>query len=268
MNRRRLLSLLLLAGSAFAGQGTAPPLRILFVGNSYTFYNDLPQTLARLAGSAQEPIRIETDRVVVGGATLQRHWSDGLAVNAIRRGIWDFVVLQEQSLLGANLGNAAERVAAPTAFFEFSRLFNAEIRRTKARTVFFATWARQSRPELQAKLTDAYRRAARELSGTLCPVGIAFQNARISNPGLHLFRSDGSHPSPAGTYLAACVFYAVLTGRSPVGLTSNAVGDHTGSQPASEWTRLSEDDAAFLQKIAWRSVEEDPSRDERYVAAR
>jgi hypothetical protein len=247
-----------------AGIQAAQPVRILFIGNSYTYVNDLPLTLVKLAASASEPVPVEFGRVLVGGATLQRHWREGAAVEAIRKAEWDYVVLQEHSLLGANLADAAPRIPVPDLFYEFVRLFNGEIRKTRARTVLYGTWARQSAPELQARLTEAYRRMARELSALLCPVGIAFQNARILKPDVQLFRPDGSHPSPAGTYLAACVFYAVLTGRSPAGLPSAEVAVQTASRPATETTRLAQDDAALLQRIAWRTVEEDPSRDERW----
>jgi len=256
--RAALLPLLPLTLAAAAEP--AQPVRILFIGNSYTFFNDLPQTLAKLAASATPPLKIETGRALVGGATLQRHWREGRALEAIRQGDWDYVVLQEQSLLGNGLSDAELVVAGPAFFLEFARLFNAEIRKTRARTVFYMTWAREGNPEFQARLAEAYREASREMSALLAPVGLALQNARILDPSLKFYHADRSHPTSIGTYLAACVFYAVLTGQSPVGLPSADVGEGTANESPLPQIQLPQSQVEFLQRVAWRTVEFDPSR--------
>ena len=254
---------LALAAWSLSGQtppAAAAPVRILFIGNSYVYVNKLPLALAKLAASAVDPVRIETSEVVVGGATLQQHWAKGDALEAIRKGVWDWVVLQEQSSLGGR-STGADGVALPgppERFYEFARLFNAEIRKTKAHTLLYLTWANEQAPEGQARLTEAYRSLARELSATLAPVGIAFQNARTGNSALSLYRSDHSHPSPAGTYLIACVFYSVVTGRNPAGLTATILDEQHKPDEPLEMIRLSVDDAAYLQRVAWRTVLSDP----------
>ena len=262
MQRRTLLAaaaLALLGPPARAQNAPVPrTLKVLFIGNSYTYFNDLPQTLAKLAASATPPLTIETGRFLIGGATLQRHWREGKALELVRQGEWDYVVLQDQSMLGG-VDNEEPHVASPAALLEFARLFNAEIRKSRARTVFYLTWAREGHPELQARLTDAYRTAAREMSALLAPVGLAVMSARILNPAMPFYRADHSHPSPAGTYLAACVFYAVLTGRNPVGLPSAEVGDGIRNETPLPSVLLSAEDAAFLQKVAWRTVQEEPA---------
>ncbi len=243
---------LLLTGALTA---SAEPLKVLFIGNSYTYQNDLPQVLAKIAASAPEPVTVETGKVLVGGSTLQQHWSRPAGFDEIRRADWDYVVLQDHSLLGGRIVNEIPELAPPDKFFEFARLYNAEIRKTKARTVFYLTWSREKFPETQAQLTEAYRSIAKELSAVVAPVGLAFMNARIGKPGLQLYMPDQSHPSPAGTYLAACVFYAVLTGRNPAGLTATVVDDQRKPQSPKELVRLSAGDAEFLQQVAWRTVQ-------------
>ena len=242
-------------------RNSQPPIRILFIGNSFVYMNKLPLALSRLAASGVDPVRIETGEVSVGGSTLQQHWGRGDAVEAIRKGTWDWVVLQEQSLLGAGIVGADGFTfpGPPDQFYESARLFSGEIRKTKARTLFYLTWASEFTPEGQARLTEAYRSIARELSATVAPAGIAFQNARIGNPAVSLYRSDHSHPSPAGTYLIACVFYSVLTGRNPAGLTNIILDEQHKPDEPLDLIRLSNDEASFLQKVAWHTVETDPA---------
>jgi hypothetical protein len=89
------LSLLLIGGSTL---GAERPLRIFFVGNSYTFVNDLPGVLTGLA-EASRGRRIVTGQHTPGGYTLEQHVKDGKAADDIRKQKWDVVVLQEQSVL-------------------------------------------------------------------------------------------------------------------------------------------------------------------------
>ncbi len=229
----RFTFLLVLASAAAAQTTPTAPIKVLFIGNSYTYVNDLPATLSGFGG-------IETAKVTVGGSTLKAHWGRPAALEAIRKGEWDYVVLQEHSLFGGYILGGEPSPFPNAPFLEFSRLFNAEIRKTKAKTVLYLPGAREGFPETQARLTDAYWTLAREISALPAPVGLAFASARILQPGIKLYNKDQSHPNPAGTYLAACVFYAVLTGQSPIGLPGTL------------------EDAAFLQQVAWRTYLADP----------
>jgi len=198
----------------------------------------------------------------VGGATLKRLWEEGQAVAAIKRSGWDYVVLQEQSTLGfAPMVNGLPTIADPKVFQEYARLFDAEIKKTGAQTVFYLTWARQNAPETQAQLSAAYQAIANELKAKLAPVGLAWAAALEQNPGLALHREDKSHPTPAGTYLAACVFYATLYEQSPAGLTGVVMGQspelldgRIESEEMVELARLNAAEAKFLQQVAWDTV--------------
>lgn len=101
---------------------------------------------------------------------------------------------------------------AQEEMFEFARLFDAEIKRARAATVFYQTWARQDTPETQAILTKAYHTIATELGARVAPVGDTFAASKVRP---QLYNPDKSHPSPLGTYLAACVFFATMHDQSP-----------------------------------------------------
>ena len=246
--------------SATTFNGTSIKIRVLFIGNSYTYYNNLPQIVTALATSANQTL--ETEMIATGGATLKKHWEDGRALEALKRGHWDYVVLQEQSTLGFTTGGS--QINSPKMFHEYARLFNAEIIKVGAKTVFFLTWARQNLPQTQAALTEAYLAIAKELKAIVAPVGIAWQRALKNNPSLALHQKDLSHPTPMGSYLSACVIVTTLFGKTSVRLTPRVLGnavDATGrvlAEPVSggngngtvELVSLSKSESAFLQQIA------------------
>lgn len=184
-------------------------MRILWLGNSYTQRNDLPAIVADMASDRQPPVRVEHERVIANGASLRRHWNAGDAAIAIGRGHWDYVVLQEQSTLP--IKNAIR-------YHENVRLFDKMIQRHDSKTVLYLTWARQNAPETQTALTDATMMIAEEIGALVAPVGLAWQQLLATQSELLLYDNDGSHPSAIGSYLAACVFYATLFERTPVGL--------------------------------------------------
>lgn len=221
-------------GGEQANEVTAPPAkRILFIGNSYTFGHALPELLAHLCQASKWPVEIESH--TAGGATLEKHYNDGAAVAKIRSGRWDFVVLQEQSM---------RPIVQRGMMWRYARLFDAEIRKSGARTVFFLTWARAWWPESQADLTNAYQGIARELGADVVPVGIAWEDSLRLRPSLALHDGDGSHSSPVGNYLAACVFHGFFTGGRGEGLPAIAFqGPGAGHAP------LPEAIAKYLQQL-------------------
>ncbi|MBI1766668.1 MAG: SGNH/GDSL hydrolase family protein [Acidobacteria bacterium] len=256
-----LLAVLVPVTTQQAAQKAVPVRRVLFIGNSYTYFNNLPQMLVGLAQAAKPAQPLEAEMVTVGGATLKRLWEEGQALAAIKRGGWNYVVLQEQSTLGnAPIVDGKPQIADPKTFHEYARLFDAEIKKAGAQTVFYLTWARQNAPETQAQLTAAYTSIAKELNALLVPVGLAWEAALQKRPELALHIADKSHPTAVGTYLAACVFYATLSGRTPAGLPNAVTGaliETTGKAkegPPGELARLNMAEASLLQAIAWETV--------------
>lgn len=207
---------------------TKNSLKILFIGNSFTQRNDLPALLTEMA--AVRGVTVTHTLISAGGASLRTHWNAGQAANTIATGGYDYVVLQEQSTLPVkNSARMAENV----------RLFGESIKQAGAKTVLYMTWARQHVPETQREITDAYNSIGKELGAIVVPVGLAWQNflANHENPVLH--DRDQSHPTLAGTYLAACVFLIVLLKLNPVGIDAGA-------------SSLPEQDRATIQSEAWK----------------
>jgi hypothetical protein len=219
-------------------RGSAP-LNVLFIGNSFTARNDLPGLIARLAAARGKGLRHRL--ISAGGASLRTHWNAGEARLAISGGRYDHVVLQEQSTLPVK---NAKRM------HENVRLFDEAITSAGAKTTLYMTWARRNAPESQQAITDAYTGIGRELGATVVPAGLAWQRflGKHDQPVLH--DKDQSHPTLAGSYLAACVFLAVLYEESPVGIAGEADG-------------LSEKEAALLQKVAWQTCNSTARRDPR-----
>jgi hypothetical protein len=205
------------------------PQKVLFIGNSFTARNDLPGLIEHLAAARGKSIRHHL--ISSGGASLRNHWNAGEALKAIQQGHYDCVVLQEQSTLP--IKNAKR-------MHENIRLFDEAIRAAGAKTVLYMTWARQHAPESQQAIIDAYTAIGRELGATVVPVGEVWQHflQRHDRPVLH--DRDQSHPSPAGSYLAACVFLAILFQENPVGIDGEVAG-------------LDKKERALLQKTAWQA---------------
>lgn len=216
------------------------PLRVLFIGNSYTFFNGGMGTLVQaLASSVKGGRKFEFVEVTRGGQTLEGHWLDGKALAMIRKGGWDYVVLQEHSL--RPLQNREK-------MWMYARMFDAEIRKVGAKTVFYETWARKNRPEMQVLLDQAYSGIAKEVAALIAPAGLAWERALKAKPELSLHIADWSHPTPAGSYLNACVFYEVFFGRSPEGLPRTI-----RSAAGKVLVDLSETEATLLQHAAFET---------------
>ena len=232
-------------------------LHVLFLGNSLTYWNEMPWMLERISkGSVSgkpKPSPIAAEFVGGSGMSLRQHWERGPAVRAIRRRQWDFVVLQGQSKEPE--GNRDE-------FFTYARRLDAEIRSSGAKTVLFLTWA--NRGTSQARITEAYRSLAREIGALVAPVGLAWQ--RLAGAGRDLYDASGIHSNLAGSYLSACVFYARLTGRSPEGLVHRF--DVHFEIPefyreSLERERLSDRAAREIQTAAWEAVRQETPETER-----
>src|SRR5262245_59052881 len=133
-------------------------LQVLFIGNSFTARNNLPELIARLAKARGKNMQYRL--ISAGGASLRAHWNAGEAQRAIKNGDYDYVVLQEQSTLP---------IKNPKRMHENVRLFDRAIRDARAKTVLYMTWARRHAPESQQALTDAYSEIGRELGATVVP---------------------------------------------------------------------------------------------------
>ncbi|TFG39494.1 MAG: hypothetical protein E4H42_05890 [Chromatiales bacterium] len=215
------------AASSAAAQ---PEKSILFVGNSFTYYNNsLHSHLRKLlrAANADGLEHAYLRSLTISGGELPE-LAAGLQ-QRLDEQRWDVVILQGYSD-GPITHGKAER------FRTAARDYVQAIRASGAEPVFFMTWAYTDMPEMTARLDAAYSGIGSELGAQVVPVGRAFARALSQRPELALIIDDKKHPTLAGTYLAACSFYAALYGVSPVGLSYTAgLGD----------------DAIFLQQVAW-----------------
>jgi len=212
-------------------KGSLPsPMSVLFIGNSFTARNNVPGLIAQLAESRGK--HLQHRLISAGGASLRMHWNKGDAQKAIQQTHYDYVVLQEQSTLP---------IKNPLRMHENIRLFDQAIKAAGAKTALYLTWARENVPETQRAITNAYLTIGEELGSAIVPVGLAWQNfmRKHSHPVLH--DADKSHPTLAGSYLAACVFFGVLFGESSAGIDCDLKG-------------LTQAEAEQLQKTAWATV--------------
>jgi hypothetical protein len=220
-----LLGLFLAVSIAAAQQRDT--VNVLFIGNSYTYGNDLPGMFRGLAAAAGK--RVFVDESTIGGFSLEQHFNYKPTVDKILERRWNYVVLQEQSV-GPTIPFYRDNVMFPVA-----RKLDSLIKITGSRTVFFVTWGRKTGGQftlgshssilfkdyyqMQDTITAVYRRLGGELGALLCPVGPAWKMAYRANPRALLWdESDKSHAFPEGTYLAACTFYKTILGEDPIGI--------------------------------------------------
>lgn len=200
-----LALVLVLAGFAGASLNAEnEPLRVLFVGNSLTHTNDLPAVVATIA--RRRGTQIEYETIAPGGVSLEDHWNAGRVPAEIASGKWDAVVMQQgPSALPesqVNLREWAERLA------ELAREHG-------TRPALFTVWPERYRVNALSDVIVSYKNAARAARAELYPAGLAWQLAWSRARTLPLYGPDGFHPSPLGTYLAALVVTAGLTGQPP-----------------------------------------------------
>ena len=215
---------ILLAACALVSSSQAQDTtRVLFLGNSYTYYNDLPQLLTDLAADMGHVV--ETAANTPGGYTLQDHASNDTSLDLIAESGWDFVVLQEQSQIPSLPDFQVEADFFPAAEYlvNFIRDNN-----DCAIPLFYMTWGREEGDTqncdnwppvctyegMQELLTNNYLEAC-DLNTSWCaPVGVVWEDVFLGT-SIDVFDEDGSHPSLAGSYLAASTLFVAMFGENP-----------------------------------------------------
>ena len=185
-------------------------LRVLFVGNSYTYFYNLAQMVSLISDSTQT--KIITRKSTIGGANLSEHWlgERGLKTKEIiKNGEFDIVVLQNHSL---------ETINQPERFIKYMNLFCDYIKENNARVFLYNTWAREKKPEMQLTIDKLYKQIAVNNNATIVPIGRSWKIAKEIDPTLKLYESDGSHPSEIGTFFTACTFVYTLLNEFPENL--------------------------------------------------
>ncbi len=226
------------------------PIRILFVGNSHTFFNQgLDAHVWAMAASAEPPILLETASTGTDGVELWQLLEMQKVIDQIRTGDWDMVVLQNAGIW--------EPVRMTEAVAEFTEL----IRANNAQPVLFAHW---SSVDPQSEISS---QIAADLAIPVVQAGLACDSALAEKPVLPLRGGAETyfHASVPGTYLNAAVIFAALFGQTPEGLAYRPVdllpdpdsvkpSFRRDSEQLRERWQISEEDIAFLQRVAWKTV--------------
>jgi hypothetical protein len=209
----RLLALAGVLGCLGSSSPTEPliPTRegrpILFVGNSLTYFNDLPLIVESLADSVPgltPAQRLAPDMAAFPDFALEDHWAEGTAVRALDERKWNVVVLQQGS-------SALE--ASRVNLREWTKKFDTKIRAAGARTAMYAVWPLETRQFDFDRVNESYTLAATDVNGMLFPVGEAWRAAWRRDPNLQLYAADGLHPSVRGSYVAGLVIASMLLDR-------------------------------------------------------
>lgn len=191
---------------------------VLLVGNSYIYFNNLPELIEGVSQALADGPVVRVVAHTHGGETLRGHLDDGHVADLLTDARWEWVILQEQSTLGTGYVDAdAGTLGSPDDFHAAARELVALAREAGAQPGFYMTWAKEAFPDQAPAIAAAYRDIAVEASAPVAPVGDAWAEALEQIPDVDLYLDDGSHPNATGSYLAALVIYATVTGRSPLG---------------------------------------------------
>ena len=239
------------------------PGSVLFIGDSGSL--GLDGLFPKLAASGQPSVTVVSKLDWSGGMPFSYHYKWSNALDDIGQGKWDVVVLQDDLNMDWP-GRAAE-------FYQYGRKLDQAIKQAGAETVFYMVYLYGDTKETAVEdLAANYSKIGQDLGAKVAPVALAFRRSLRERPDLNLYAPDGGHSSWAGIYLEGCVLYATIFGRSPVGLTYRMQGqapgdwqisdedaagliDLYGSLYGADW-EISEKDAAFLQRIAWETVQD------------
>jgi len=190
--------------------------KILFLGNSFTFYWNLPSLVESMA--KEKGILLDIYQSTAGGATLKDHWEG-------KRGLQSMKVLKEHDfstiiLQDHSTSPLLKTVESREYFNRFIKLIN----KKKSEVILYGTWTYPASPLIGKSFIGAdpiqyvLKPIADQTNSRMAPVGTAFRLFQEKHPEISVFTSDNKHPSAVGTYLAACVFLKMLTGESPLGL--------------------------------------------------
>ncbi|WP_420129717.1 SGNH/GDSL hydrolase family protein [Longimicrobium sp.] len=253
MMRMVLAGVAMMGMLACRGGGTGPvacdggadgPMRILFIGNSLTYFNELPymvQALADSAGDAPPVLR----EVALPDFSLEDHWNDGRAARAIRGGCWNYVVLQQGP---SSLAESRELL------LEYAARFDGLVREQGGRSALFSVWPAAARRADFARSIESYALAAEQVNGVMLPAATAWLEAWEREPGLDLYQ-DGLHPTPAGSYLAALTIAARLSGHAPAQMPAALT---VRSPDGTQTLRFDPATAATLQAAAQEALDHYP----------
>lgn len=246
--KRLHLFLILCLFTIVCSAETADSLRVLWIGNSFTFTNDLPEMVQKIASSKN--MKLSCTRALVGGEQLSGHLKRQNLLDHLKRGGWDYVVIQEQS---SNPALPTQQVITKTYPYAQKLCELAKANSPKVKIIFFMTWAHKygnknyvknyplddTYEGMQERLKISYLEMTYDNNAWCAPVGMAWKKVREERPNLVLYHHDLEHPSVIGSYIAANVFFTTIYQR----------------QYQTDFTaELSIEDAEYIQQVAQKTV--------------
>jgi uncharacterized protein DUF4886 len=235
-----------------ADLGAELPQSILWVGNSFFYYNNsMHNHVTRLIVAADPKSRPRGVSVTISGSGID--WHD-MESYFRPNGIGKYSFTGDNEIVFNPPGRQFDAVIVmdcsqcpihprlKSVFHEYARKQSDVVRKHGARPILFMSWAYKDKPEMTAQLAEQYTLAGNNNDALVIPAGLAFAKAIVRRPELELYQPDKRHPTLAGTYLAACTTYAAVFGKSPVG------NDYVAA--------IDRDTANFLQTVAWETVQE------------
>jgi len=227
--------------------GGAAPASVIFIGNSFFYYNNsMHGHVTRFVSEGMKGHKYRNTSVTISGSGLDWHNVEAyFAPNGIGR--YSFVGDNEvvfnppgdKLFEVAVMMDCSQCPVHPTlskVFWEYTKKHSDTVRKHGAQPVFFMSWAYQDKPEMTEQLAEAYTKAGNDNKALVIPAGLAFANSIKAKPDLNLYVADKRHPSLAGTYLATAVTYNTLFGKPATGMAYDA--------------GLGKETAAHLQKVA------------------
>jgi len=257
-----LLSLLLLV--SFSGQlaaqtkpkrtdiGGEPPKSILWVGNSFFYYNNsMHNYLGRLVRAADAKMSHRSSSVTISGSGMDWHDMESyFRPNGI--GKYSFVGDNEvrfnkldklfDAVIMSDCSQCPVHPQLKIVFHEYAKIQSDIVRKHGAIPTLMMTWAYKDKPEMTAQLAEAYTVAGNDNDALVIPAGLAFAKAIGKRPDLEFYQTDKRHPTQIGTYLAAATAYASIYKKSPVGNSYTA--------------DIDAETAKFLQTVAWETAKD------------
>ena len=204
---------------------------VLFIGNSYTGVNNLPELIKQVSISAGDTVVYDAN--TPGGQTFQNHSTNSTTISKIQAGNWDYVVLQEQSQLPSFPDGQVASDMYPFAKY-LDSMINAS--NSCVETIFYQTWGRKNGDAancgffpplctyegMDSLIALRYRYMAEQNNAIISPAGAVWKYLRQNHPTIELYSGDESHPLLAGSYAAACAFYTTIFKKDPTLITFNS----------------------------------------------
>ncbi len=178
-------------------------MNVLMIGNSHTYFNDMPHLFATMCESLGQE-KPNVTMLAYSGRALRWHTKEYFSIRfALLYGNYDYCVIQQLGHPFPGLEKTEPEVRALAAL----------CKACGTKPVLYMTWAKKDDPEQISEISAAYRTLSERYDTLLAPIGELFETLRMRHPEIELYWRDGSHASKNASYLIAATFASLLTGR-------------------------------------------------------